>query len=252
MGGARGAGSGTQADRVNMGAKPPIRLGPARDPDERRALMAVRYLAGETLDAIGADFGLTRERVRQILEPLQIKRPTQKQRGKPFDPTDPKWRHAEGRSMSQAAWVDRSVAAMRANHERREEWVAWLTLFAARLGRSPKLVELQPEFGMAWQTIAMKFVGRTGGNRKGRSGQRIGLRRWFRLAGLAVRAVGGGSGRPKSDDTLPCQRCGMNEWRRYPSMNCRRCAECERRRRRNRKANAMVSSVGVLGIRRVG
>jgi hypothetical protein len=36
--------------------------------DERTLAMAVRYAAGETLDAIGRDYGLTRERVRQILQ----------------------------------------------------------------------------------------------------------------------------------------------------------------------------------------
>lgn len=35
--------------------------------DDRRCDMARRYLAGETLRAIGDDFGISRERVRQIL-----------------------------------------------------------------------------------------------------------------------------------------------------------------------------------------
>lgn len=35
--------------------------------EERNALMVARYIEGETLDAIGQDYGVTRERVRQIV-----------------------------------------------------------------------------------------------------------------------------------------------------------------------------------------
>lgn len=35
--------------------------------EERDAAMVARYAAGETLDAIGQSFGITRERVRQII-----------------------------------------------------------------------------------------------------------------------------------------------------------------------------------------
>lgn len=36
-------------------------------PEQRNALMVARYVEGETLDAIGQDYGVTRERVRQIV-----------------------------------------------------------------------------------------------------------------------------------------------------------------------------------------
>jgi hypothetical protein len=36
-------------------------------PDDRSEAMRVRYVSGETLDVIGKDYGVTRERVRQIL-----------------------------------------------------------------------------------------------------------------------------------------------------------------------------------------
>lgn len=215
--------------------------------------MAARYLAGETLASIGADFGLTRERVRQILKPLQIKRPTQKQLGKPFDPTDPRWRHGEGRNNCRASWMGRSIALMHSKRERREELVAWLALFAARLGRTPKLDELRPEFGYHWQVLAITFSGRMRSSKS--KGQSIGLRRWFRLAGLTVRPTGTPGQISRTTASGPCRRCGMNDWRpNGPSS--RRCGECSRRHSyaayHKRKANAMTASVGVLGIRRVG
>lgn len=40
---------------------------PRLTPEERNALMVSRYIQGETLDAIGQDYGVTRERVRQIV-----------------------------------------------------------------------------------------------------------------------------------------------------------------------------------------
>jgi hypothetical protein len=40
--------------------------------EDREVVMAARYLSGETLNAIGVDFGMTRERVRQILRATNI------------------------------------------------------------------------------------------------------------------------------------------------------------------------------------
>jgi hypothetical protein len=42
--------------------------------NERNAFIGLRWLAGETLQAIGTDFGITRERVRQIVASLGLSR----------------------------------------------------------------------------------------------------------------------------------------------------------------------------------
>lgn len=44
-----------------------MRTAPASKNDQRNAILIERYAAGETLDAIGQSFGITRERVRQII-----------------------------------------------------------------------------------------------------------------------------------------------------------------------------------------
>lgn len=48
----------------------PMTETPALSPSERNAQMVERYVSGETLAAIGDSFGLTRERVRQIISKL--------------------------------------------------------------------------------------------------------------------------------------------------------------------------------------
>lgn len=45
---------------------------PPPQAEDREIVMAARYLSGETLQAIGSDFGVTRERVRQILRRSDI------------------------------------------------------------------------------------------------------------------------------------------------------------------------------------
>jgi hypothetical protein len=42
--------------------------------ERREVIIAARYRAGETLQEISADYGITRERVRQILVSLNVRR----------------------------------------------------------------------------------------------------------------------------------------------------------------------------------
>lgn len=71
--------------------------------DARNEAIAKRYTAGETLEAIGSSLGITRERVRQILEAKGIERRSHSQAAALY--------FARRRSAWAAQWAARKAAA---------------------------------------------------------------------------------------------------------------------------------------------
>ncbi|MBO0907785.1 sigma factor-like helix-turn-helix DNA-binding protein [Arthrobacter sunyaminii] len=108
---------------------------PKLTPEERNALMVSRYIHGETLDAIGQDYGVTRERVRQIVSKVGGNLAAES-RQKRLE-----MRQSEAKAMAEefmAAYGDIARAAA-ANGATRAETIARLGLIYPEL--DPELAE---------------------------------------------------------------------------------------------------------------
>lgn len=159
-----------------------IILGEARDRAERIALMTARYLAGDTLQTIGAAFGVSRERVRQLLRKAgvdAIHRPCKT--WQPLDVAGARWRAAGRRK----GYITSYLAEPRRRAKRRE-LRDQLVALARVLGRTPTSADIAAILGYGATELAGR-VARYWSGRPGRTRQpdyANAMRRWYRAAGL--------------------------------------------------------------------
>ena len=213
------------------------KLGDAIDLSERAMLMGLRYLGGETLEEIGQSFGVTRERVRQILTKTGINpgefRPVRTL--EPFDAVT--FRRASSAANSVRKQNMRSSVANPAHRTARRVQLAALKALAAYLGRSPTYGELGRALGLRGGVVAQVgrlWTGRSAHRPKFMQSCTVGMRRMYRLAGLTPRRgqrrpARAGSSRRRVDGE-PCRRCGSDEVRRTSTTGHPYCLACRRAR----------------------
>lgn len=146
----------------------------------RKTIMLASYLAGDTYQVIGDRWGVSRERVRQIIgrEARAAKgahRVAASPKWEPFDPRDPRWR-AAGSSRSATTW-----RAHRHHKTTRRRHLAALRAWVTETGRTdptaPELLALCGERSLAG--LAQKW----GKDPRRPGGYRTAIARLLRLAG---------------------------------------------------------------------
>lgn len=159
----------------------------------READMVLRVLGGESMAEVARDYGLSRERVRQLVGRHGVTHTTVPG-GRPLDPDE--FRRRVGPRIYR-------TVHRRAQHRARQQWRRWsvgvLRTLAQQLGRTPSYAEtaracgLRPKEGRpaAMQaahlilSLAMRWSSRPNQRRKIRC-----LHRLYRLAGLVPRKSG--------------------------------------------------------------
>jgi len=145
----------------------------------RSAEMVIRRCDGETLQEIATAYGVSRERVRQLLKRAGVE--TLKRRPRGFVPFDKQ----EFERQRTTARVLRGKA-MRRSLQRHKGWrrqaVQDLKALATTLGRTPHYGDL----ATLYRVQETWCVHRLGGRWLGRSHSKRarGMHRWYRLAGL--------------------------------------------------------------------
>lgn len=152
---------------------------------ERIVAMTVAYLDGTTLEAIGDTWGISRERVRQILKKAGVKSRRNSTRVYPFDPADKRWQqHRPARifntEIRRDLWA--RYKATRRNH------IRVLRVLAQELNRTPNARELAAALGDTTNpniTVGKFWTGRP----RHSAARTSGMRRLYRLAGLTYAGV---------------------------------------------------------------
>lgn len=160
----------------------------------RTAEMAIRRCEGATLQEIASVYGITRERVRQLLTREGLGAMRRRSRG--FVP----FNREEFAQRQRTARVIR-CRGMRKSLQRYKGWrrqaVLDLKALAVRLGHTPRYADVF----MFYHVDTRWGVHRLGGRWLGRShGKRArGMHRWYRLAGLTPWPTGYAKGDPSKE-----------------------------------------------------
>lgn len=161
-----------------------MRNSPIEAPAHRDENIVIMYATGQTLEQIGQHYGISRERVRQIIEKYtttEALRATRLYGFKEMDPTDYHYRYA---------WSSKPISVWKAHHRnkaRRREDIALVCAWKERTGRNnPSLFELRDILKDNSVTTMYLRWGRIRGNpRYGKN-----IYRLRRLTGLVTRPTG--------------------------------------------------------------